>query len=115
MNEHKAGGGISGILDIEDTEGRHHVFHFSERGGRLVGACYRMLLGVIARDENGPCLAYSNPQAMLRLIAAHSVPCRSECNLMIVLCNLRRPPTRMSATALPEHIHARQCAVSLHA
>lgn len=115
MSDQKATGGISGILDIEDTEGKHHVFHFTERGGRLVGACYRMLLGVIARDESGSCFAYSNPQAMLRMIAAHSVPCRSECNLMIVLCNLLRPSTKMPAHALSEHIHARKCAVSLHA
>ncbi len=115
MSNQRAGGVLSGTLDLEDHNGEHHLFHFTERGGRLVGACYRMLLGVIARDESGSCIAYSNPQAMLRMIAQHSMPCMSECNLMMVFCDLRRPSVRISSRALPEHVHARKCAVSLYA
>ena len=104
-------GGISGILDLVDVHGIHHVFKFSEQGGRIIGECHRMLLGVMARTQ-GERFALSSPLAMLRMLAEHSVPCKSKCDLFVVLCNTK-PTLESINNPLPEHIEVRQCAISL--
>lgn len=105
-------GGISGVLDLVDAQGSHHVFRFTERGGRLIGECHRMLLGVMARAR-GERFAPSSPLAMLRMLAEHSVPCKLECNLFVVLCNTKSATLESLNRPLPEHIKVRQCAISL--
>ena len=111
MTTHLLAGGISGILDLVDVHGIHHVFNFSEQGGRIIGECHRMLLGVMVGTQ-GERFARSNPLAMLRMLAEHSVPCRHKCDLFVVLCNIR-PTLENLNNPPPEHIRVRQCAISL--
>lgn len=107
-----AGGALSGILDIEDVDGNHHLFDFTEIGGRLMGTCSRMLLGVVV-DGNGVRCTPTNPVTMLRTLAAYSVPHVHQCDMLIILCNTRRLALRDLNEPLPEQIQARMCAISL--
>ncbi len=102
---------MSGILDVEDRHGDHHLFRFTEYEGALCGDCGRMLLGVM-HDTPGEYRVLQNPADILRLLVKHSMPVSPTCRLVLVLYDTTVVDLGLRAS---QRIHARKCAVSFYA